>query len=415
MERAGRWGLAAGVGIVVVAGTLMGAWRWVESHPAWVAERTAQALGWPEGSVALEGLTLRWRRLTLEGLTLQPPQAHAPAIRIGHAEVDLPPLRPLWERQEVRLGEVVVEALEILKPDQAPPRDLELPLKAPVTLQADTVRLTDGRFHAPADGVMSEVEATGVEVEAVDFVWTPAMRRMSGVGQARIERLQLGAIPLHSVRVPELVLERTTLRLPSASVGYGESTVSVSGGIVAMDTAPAVALEVLLEQERLENAVSTALGGASPLRGFLQARVMLRSGGDLPRGGARFEGVIRLRRAEVYLGHDLKMLPKFLIDIAPWFRRGDDGWMEAGSLIGVGRFGRGWVEVAIERPSRTHRVLQAWGRLDGQVMDLVVRAVPRRDDEKPGVGVTVQGTVKAPRMKLAKRDVLLTAPDLITR
>ena len=75
----------------------------------------------------------------------------------------------------------------------------------------------------------------------------------------------------------------------------------------------------------------------------------------------------------------------------------------------------GWVEVAIERPSRTHRVLQAWGRIDGQTMDMVVRAVPRRNEDRPGVGVTVEGTVKSPRMKLAKRDLLRTAPDLITQ
>jgi hypothetical protein len=417
VRRAGLRALVAlGVFLVLLVVGLAGGVVYLEGRPQLVASGIERALRWPEGSVQLEQLDLRWPpRVAVWGLSLQPPEPHAPAIHIVAAEADLPALAVLWQRQEVHLGDVVVEGLSIRKPDQHPPRELELPLRAPVVLRADHVLLLDASFHAPADGIMSEVEATGIQVEAVDVRWVPGMRQLSAVGRAFIERLQLGAIDLHTVRAEELSLDRTRLDLPRALVGYGESTVSVAGHITAMDTKPAVELEVLIEEERVENAVATALGHSSPLRGFLQARVVLRSGGDLPRGGARFEGILRLRRAEVFLGQDLKMLPRVLIDIAPWFRRQDSGWLEAGTLVGQGRFGRGWVELSMERPSRTHRVLQAWGRLDAEHIDLTVRAVPKRGDDRPGVGVKVSGTVKAPKLRLAKRDELRLAPSLITQ
>lgn len=419
MRRAGRWALGLGACGLVVLVCLVAALAYLQSRPDLIARGLERALHWPEGSVSLGEVEVsaQWPvRWSVADLRLQPPAEHAPEIVIRHATASLPPLRPVVQQQQLRLGDVSIDGLQIIKPDQHPARDLELPLRAPIVLMADTVVLTDARFYAPADGIMSEVEAVGVEVEAADVRWVPGMRQLDAVGRAFVPRLQLGAIPLHTVYVPEMALLGNQLLLPRGEVGYGESTVSVSGRITAMDTRPAVELEVLLEQERVENAVETALGGSSPLRGFLQARVMLRSGGRLPRGGARFEGVLRLRRAEVYLGNDLKMLPKVLIDIAPWFRRQESGWLEAGTLVGQGRFGRGWVEVSMERPSRTHRVLQAWGRLDGQQMDVVVRAVPkRRGDERPGVGVSVTGSVKAPKLRLAKKDELREAPPLITQ
>jgi len=39
----------------------------------------------------------------------------------------------------------------------------------------------------------------------------------------------------------------------------------------------------------------------------------------------------------------------------------------------------------------------------------------RRGDERPGVGVSVTGSVKAPKLRLAKKDELREAPPLITQ
>jgi len=415
------WGIRVGalvlLALVVLALVVGGAVWTVENRPALVAQGIERALQWPEGSVKLGGIDLRWGgRFVVDELELQPPEPSAPKVTIRHAEGWLPDPRPLWNNVDVDLGDVIIDGLAIERHDQQPSKELFLPPpRLPLSLVADTVVVTDASFSAPADGILSAVAVSGIDLDATDVRWTPAVRQIEATGRARIAKLQLGAIPLHSLYVPSLVVDRTSVELPAAHVEYGTSTVAVSGHIHGLDTRPAVLLDVLVEKERVETAVSTALGGRSPLRGFLQARVRLRSGGDLPRGAARFEGFLRLRSAEVFVGNDLKMLPKVLIDLAPWFRRQESGWLQAGDLIGEGAFGRGWVRVQMERPSRKHRVLQAWGQIDGSAMDLVVRAVPKRNADKPGIGVSVSGSVKAPRLKLADRDVLRLAPPLISQ
>jgi len=388
----------------------------VENRPSWVARGVERAVGWPEHALEIGAIDLRWGgRFLVHDLRVQPPGPNAPQVTLRRAEADLPDPVALWERVDVSLGDVLLDELAIVRPNQAPARGLELPPGPwPVSLVGDRVTVTDASFEAPKDGILSAVSVTGIDLDAVDVRWTPAVRQIEALGAARIDQLQLGAIPLHTLRVPSLVVDKTVVALPSAHVEYGTSTVAVSGDITDLDTRAAVLLDVLVEKERVETAVSTALGGRSPLRGFLQARVRLRSGGDLPRGGARFEGFLRLRSAEVFVGNDLKMLPKVLIDIAPWFRRQESGWLEAGNLIGEGAFGRGWVRLQMERPSRKHRVLQAWGQIDGSAMDLVVRAVPKKGADRPGIGVSVKGSVHAPRLKLAERDVLRQAPPLLS-
>ena len=88
--------------------------------------------------------------------------------------------------------------------------------------------------------------------------------------------------------------------------------------------------------------------------------------------------------------------------------------MSVGDLRGEAVFGRGWVKLdRMERSSDRNRVLQAWGELKDGMVDITVRAVPKKKPNKPGLGVRVRGPLNSAKIKLAKKAELRDAPEII--
>lgn len=405
-------GLVAGLALLTLA-TVGGAW-YALNNP-WVLCRGAEwALEWPAGSIDVDTIGIDGALgFEVRGLRVIPPNENTPMVAIGFASGTLPSPIEMVRYQLIDLGQlraddVVIEQRKRRLPSERPPP----PAKA-MTLVASSVTIEDGWYVAYPDPPFNAVAVRQVDGELLGVRWTPALRSIEGVGLARAEEMKLGNIEISDLVVPRLVFADGDMQLTSASFNYGRTPGVADGVIRHLDGRPAVEIDVRLEGSRIETAVEDAVSRASPVMGWLEAELTIFAGGELARGDSRFDGWVRMTDAYVFVGNDLKLIPKLLLDVAPWFQREGGGWLAVGDLYGEARFGRGWVELErMERMSKRHRILQAWGELrDGRV-DLTVRAVPKKTD-KGGVGVRVRGPLQDANIRLAKKGDLLDAPEVI--
>ncbi|TNE85590.1 MAG: hypothetical protein EP330_25040 [Deltaproteobacteria bacterium] len=408
-----RLRMALLVAALVVALALTGVVA-VLSSPKTMCRLAERGLEWPEGSITAEDITLSWSgRFRIEGVRVEPPVLRMPVVYVAWAEADLP--SPwFFVSKQVHLGEVEASGVEVGLRIQRPPREERVLAKRPYTLHASSLTVHDSRFHAAPDETFSEVILTGLNGQLDDVHWTPATKHVDGVGNARATRFVLGEIELDELVLPSLVLADEALALENATFQYGRTEGRADGGITDIPGDPAVELQVVVKRGRAEEAITDAIGRVSPVTGWLDAELTVRAGGELPRGESRLEGWVSLSDGYVFMGSDMKLIPKVLLDVAPWFQREDGGWLHVGDLWGEARFGRGWVEIErLERMSDRNRPLQAWGHLrDGRV-DVTVRAVPRRRPEKPGVGVRLRGPLRSAKLKFARKSELMDAPEVL--
>lgn len=388
----------------IVAG---GAALWLLDHPEHIGPLVCWAAGWPEGSVVVADVSVG-RRVAVSGLEIRPPQPRAPEVLIDHVDVDWP---DPWRLRDhvVHLGDVRAAKVEIAAPTQGGRKP---PGSGGWSLQARTVQVDDASFHAPATDVLQAVAVDGIQATMADVRWHPKARQFHGTGSARIASMDLGALDLAEVHTDAITLTGSDLELGPTGFLYGRTEALAEGRIAGIDRTPAVDLKVRLAGSRVEKAIEDATGRPSPLMGWLTSQVTVTAGGDLPPGGASISGWVQLTDAQVFAGDSMKLIPKVLLDIAPWFQRGEEGWVSIGNLRGDATFGRGWVELErLERASDKHRVLQAWGELKEGSVDMTVRAVPKRNASKPGVGVRLLGPIGEAKLKVATRDHLRTAPQ----
>ncbi|MCB9697098.1 MAG: hypothetical protein H6738_09995 [Alphaproteobacteria bacterium] len=399
----------ATTGLAALPIGVAGACAYALSRPDWVARGAEWAAGWPEGSIRIGAI--QWdRRLGVTDLELHPPKPRAPDVSIGHIEADWPDPWKLGDRV-IDLGDVVVERVRVAARTQGPG---DPPPGGGIELRASRVVVRDAAYTAPAQEPFQAVEVSGIEAAFRDVSWRPRARRIEGAGTASIALMDLGAIELEAMDAPSVTLADGDLRIGPTTFRYGRTEALAEGEIRGIDHQAAVELKVRLSGSRVETAVEDATGRASPLMGWLTSQVTVIAGGDLPPGGSRITGWVQLTDTHVFVGDSLKLIPKVLLDIAPWFEREDGGWLSVGNLRGEATFGRGWVELErLERASDKNRVLQAWGEVKGGAVDVTVRAVPKRDQDKAGVGVRLQGPIGKAKLQLAKRDHLLTAPSAI--
>ncbi|MCO4748390.1 MAG: hypothetical protein KC912_26590 [Proteobacteria bacterium] len=385
------------------------------TQPAILCRVAERALDWPEDSIQVETLDFSWpRRVRLANVRVDPPEERMPAVNIEWVEADLPsPLRAWWSK-EVHLGVVEASGVDVGLRVQRPPQVAHVPEGQPLTLTASSLTLEDSRFTAAPDPPFNEVLLVGLDGELDDVRWTPSLKRIEGVGRARSDIFNLGTIGLTNLDLPVLILADEDLVLEEATFDYGRTEGTANGVIRNLPGQPEVEITVAISSSRVEEAVEDAIGRVSPVTGWLRAELTVRAGGELERGDSRLDGWVSLTEGFVFMGTDVKLIPRLLLDVAPWFQRDNGGWISVGDLRGEARFGRGWVELdRLERVSKKHRVLQAWGDLrDGQV-DLTVRVVPKRKPDNAGIGVRVRGPLRSTKVKLAKKSELMEAPEIM--
>jgi len=401
-----RWlGLGLAGAIALVAG-VVGGTAWLLEHPEHIGPLASKLAGWPEGSIVLADLEVG-ERVELVGFELHPPKPRAPDVYVARGDVDWPDPWKLWER-EVDLGRVEARGVRVSARTQGGRGE---PKVGGWVLSSTQLTIDDARYTAPETDTLPAVTIEGIDLQVQDVWWQPKSRQIKADGWVRIAAMDLGAIDVTDLRTDDLHLTGTALELGGALFKYGRTEAYATGTITDLDRRAAVELNVRLVASRVEDAIEDATGRTSPLMGWLNSNVTVVAGGDLPPGGAHISGWVQLTEAHVFAGSSLRWIPKAFLDIAPWFKRGHKGWVRVGNLRGEATFGRGWVDLAyLERTSKKHRVLQAWGGLqDGQV-DVTVRAVPKRSPEKAGIGVRVTGPLGETKLQLASRDHLLTAP-----
>lgn len=378
--------------------------------------RTAEyALDWPEGSIEVEEVDFSWpRRVRVVNMKVNPPENRMPAVNIEWAEADIPsPMAMLWSKQ-VHLGMVEAKGVDVGLRVQRPPAVKPKADGKPLTLIASQVIIHDSRFAAAPDPPFSEVLLTGLNGELTEVRWTPARKHIEGVGNAWSEAFSLGTIALTELDLPVLILADEALTLENATFQYGRTEGHADGVVSDLPGQPAVDIKVTIKGSRVEDAVADAIGRVSPVTGWLQAELTVTAGGELERGDSRLDGWVSLTDGFVFMGSDVKLIPRLLLDVAPWFQRENGGWLSVGDLLGEARFGRGWVELdRLERVSNRHRLLQAWGELKEGHVDLTVRVVPKKKPEKAGLGVRVRGPLRSTKVKLAKKQELMDAPEIM--
>ncbi len=397
---------------------LGGAVVYALNNPSVICRGIEWGLEWPEGSIEVEDLVLtRDGLFTIDGLAIDPPLQRVPLVNVERVTGALPDPRRILSTGEIDLGDVVIAGAMIRQRVQRPPDSRPPPPKKPLTLVASSVIIDGGRFSAAPDPPFKAVDVRRVDGRLTGFRWTPALRRFDGVGKATVAQMEIGNIDLTDLEIPYLLLANGDLQLGMSSFYYGRTQGFADGAIRGLDGRPAVEIQVRLKGSRIETAVEDAMERASPVMGWLTAELTIHAGGELERGDSRFDGWVNLSDSYVFVGNDLKLIPKLLLDVAPWFKRDGGGWLRIGDLHGEATFGRGWVELGrMERVSNKHRVLQAWGSLRDGNVDMTVRAVPRNASKKPekrGMGVRVRGPIASARIKLAKKEDLLDHPEVM--
>jgi len=408
------WRRALGVGLgggLALVGGVVGGTYWLLEHPEHIGPIVCKVAGWPEGSVVLGDLEYG-ERVRLIDVELHPPKPRAPDVFIASGEVDWPDPYKLWEK-EVDLGVVQAQGVRVAARVQGGRGE---PKTGGWVLSATDLTIDDARYTAPANDKLPAILVDGIDLQVRDVWWQPKSRQIKGEGWARIAEMDLGAIDVTDLRTDSLLLTGTALELDGVLFKYGRTEAYATGRIDDLDRRAAVKLDVRLVASRVEDAIEDATGRQSPLMGWLNSDVTVEAGGDLPPGGARITGWLQLTEAHVFAGSSLRWLPKAFLDIAPWFKRGQQGWVRVGNLQGEATFGRGWVDLAyLERTSTKHRILQAWGGLEDGQVDVTVRAVPRRNPDRPGIGVRVTGPLGETKLQLAPKEHLLSGPPITTR
>jgi len=404
--------LVGGVGAAGIAAAFGVAYA--IDNPSVICRATEWALEWPENSIQVEELQINWdRTFVLTTVEVHPPQVRAPDIRIAHLEASIPSLLSGWYKQ-LDFGDITADGVQIAMRMQKPPDYRPAAPEFPMHIVASSLNLSSGNYTAPEDPPFKAISVTGVETHLSELTWTPALRQIEGSGLANIDRMILGSIDLTEVDLPVLNFTGPDLNIGASTFHYGRTQGLAEGKIAGIDGRPALEITVRLAGNRIETAVEDAMGRQSPIMGWLTLEMTIFAGGELQRGDSRIEGWIQLSEAHVFVGNSLKVIPRVLLDVAPWFQREDGGWLSVGNLRGEAVFGRGWVELErMERASEKNRVLQAWGELKNGAVDITVRAVPKKKPKKPGLGVRVRGPLQSAKIKLAKKQDLIKAPEVI--
>lgn len=221
-----------------------------------------------------------------------------------------------WAMGHRDVAKIEVTGFSVTLPSQ-PPLAPFTPFEG-TTWVVGEVTLTDGAVDVAADGPRraAKVEAISGRLEKVRY--DTGMRLLGGKGELTAGRATIGT----------LVVEAPTLRVVAK-----DSTIGFEGHASLLGTKAAItaqiqhvhqgaALKMVVEPEALsvEALVSAWTGGESPLHGPLDGRIVVRAGGEVPRGAPVIETESRVPGARLVLGPPGNPASKAVVKAVPTLR-----------------------------------------------------------------------------------------------
>jgi len=344
-------------------------------------------------------------RISAVGMTATPTDPKKPDVRIQRIVAALPNPLEAAASGIIRFPWARISELKVTAHQQRPPPSFEV--RKGIKLYVERGELWNAGFSAPPDYPLGAVEVGAVDGLLDNVLWDPGARTFFGSGIAEVGLFHTGSLSFDNVHVTDLKAFGDELQL-EGRFKLGASPGSMTGTIANLTKRPKVDFDVILKDLPLTKAVQLATGSTSPLLGTLDLELLLHSGGNLPRGGAKMEGKLKLRHARMKLPKGTKPIVYDVIRIAPFVGLNRRGEMTLGNMDGEIRFGRGEVKVQELNYHNGAQRLRMWGEMAGGNVGLTLRVVPKEDaDERPGFGIVMYGTTDAPRFRLAKPQELL--------
>ena len=349
--------------------------------------------------------------IVVKGLDVQQTDHIGDGVRVQarYAVLPLPNVFSAWFNQRLLFEEALVIGLDITKQEDGIPGNPNWePKKSALTaIDIEHLKLWDGSFHLDdAGGEASDSRVWLIYGELDEMRYEPGPRLLSGSGSLFAKHFRSGAIEVEHV-VADAVAKDGNLVF-DASTFTADGAVDIHGTVGHLERRPEVALQVTANNLRIAEMVQRASGTASPVYGRVSGTIEVRSGGDIPRGGAWMEAELRLDHGMIPLEGRINGFLRDLLRLAPWTEINDQEQMVLGDTGVRLRLERGAAIIhELRHQTQNGRYITMHGMVD-QEIDLVVRFEPRNNpDTRAGFGFTIGGEPGALRFALARRHELL--------
>lgn len=329
--------------------------------------------------------------VAVTGLGFEPADGKKPRWSVRYGTIEPSLARTPDRRWVFGLGDAVVTGLVIEARQQRPPPPWTPAVLPVAQIRADSVHIRDASFTAPEDEPLGAVEVVGIRARLADVRYDPGAREVSAGGTATASRLTTGAITVTAIDLPVFGFDRSSLHL-EGGFRFAGADATLVGDIERFHVKSAVKLNVAMAALPLRAAVEAATGRDSPLDGTLGLRMTVRSGGDLPRGGAVIEGSGRWLHGTIQLGPKTRYLVLDLLRVAPWVDVDAARRVLLKDMKGSFRFTRGKAELRDLTYPAGERTIRLDGSVSRGTFYAMVRLLPRRPERgRPGLGVVLTG------------------------
>lgn len=330
-----------------------------------------------------------------------------PEIHIKRAVAGMPDLMRAWATQELALDKLLIIGLDIQAKQQRPSKAWVPRKTALKRVTAQHVVVWDAHYFAPTDAPLLEAEVKRIYGELFDVVYEPGSRDLDGRGSLSADSFRTGSLVLNDLRLKTITAEDSNVYFRDAKYRYGGGHGSLNADILDIFKRSTVTINFTLEGARAEQMVTTSTGGASPVYGNINATMEMHTGGDLPRGGAWYEGAVHITEGEVSLGKEVGEFTRDLIRLAPWLELDETGRVQLAEMNGRMRFTRGVTTIHELVYVGQRRDLHLWGVADATELELTLRAPNAKHPERAGVGVVLYGPFNNLHARFATREELL--------
>ncbi len=382
--------------VVLLLSLLVAALSHAAADPTLILRAVMDKAGGCGSCVQVEALTVSDGRVALRGFSMQPELAGQPQVRIGVIS-GRPDWSGSWSRRAPVFSDLRVDGLSVEVLERHPPRPMA---GGGICLYTDEAHLQSGRVDVAESDDQPRVRVEGLEATARGLRWCPARRSWTGRASATGEAIKVGELRATDISAERAVAVGNAFFFREGRFRVGEAEGTGSGEITRLEARAAMHLALHLDHQPLEALVSGATGGESPVSGQATAQLELHSGGDLPVGGAWWEGQVRVAAARLYLGDEVGGLSRLALDIAPWVQRDGDS-LALGAIRGGMRMRRGTATIDCLTqvdPDGGETQLVAWGEIGADTLALWL-ARDRKDDLR-GPALHLGGTPRQPKVKV---------------
>lgn len=375
----------------------------------WTADRRPGTL--TVGDIAIHPASVwddpsTWK-VVFSNVHILPDEDFRPRLHIRHAVLTMPDWERLWRRRELEVPEAWLVGMHIdARQQRSAPKRPRRP-EALQLLVAERVHVWDAAYTAPPDDPLPRAEVLGIYGTLDEVRFDPFSREVDGIAHLAARSFRTGDLLLTHVRVETITANRSNLLFEGGQVRWEGHLARVAGRVDNIDERADVELEVWMTGAPVEGLVYSATGKPSPLYGVADVDILVRSGGELPRGGGYMDAHVDLRDAMIPLPSGTRGIYKDAIRLAPIATLDEKDQVHLEFMKGDLTLSRGTVKLH-QLVYDAKIPVYVRGVVDGESLDLIVRMVLRGDpDTTPGFGLRLTGPHTAPAVTGANRDELL--------